>query len=57
MIPDSPGSAYPVSKGQFVSASRLDIIDGNAHGTDNFMGHPGVAQEIAEWLVSRLKAK
>jgi alpha-beta hydrolase superfamily lysophospholipase len=49
--------ATALQKASANGASRLDIIDGNAHGTDNFTGHPGVAQEIAEWLVSRLKAK
>ena len=54
--PPSPEWARALEEGSAHPASRAVILEQRAHGTDLFGVHPTLATDIADWLVTQLKA-
>ena len=54
--PPSPVWARALKQASPNPASRVEVWTQSAHGTDYFALNPSFAQEIADWLVHRLKA-
>jgi predicted alpha/beta hydrolase len=54
--PPSPEWARALDEGSAHPASRAVILEQRAHGTDLFGVHPTLATDIADWLVTQLKA-
>ena len=54
--PPSPEWARALEEGSAHPASRAVILEQRAHGTDLFGVHPTLASDIADWLVTQLRA-
>lgn len=53
--PPSPEWARALKEASTHPASRVTILEPRAHGTDLFRVQPSLADEVADWLLTRLK--